>query len=114
MLTVKEYTIRHDREWVAVGIHDGWRPLEIFWKGSRLILSAMVDPEAPEEREIIRLLKEGDDLDELAERERVELAYLGRAGRTYVFLDVPLQDTPLTRDGRSLPEKLPNLPPLSR
>lgn len=114
MLIVKEYTLRHDREWVAVSIHDGWRPLDLFWRGSRLVLSALVDPEAGEEREIFRMLTPGDDLESLGRREGVELAFLGRTGRTYIFLDVPLEDTPLTRDGRSIPEKLPKLPPLSR
>lgn len=88
MLTVKEYTIRHDRPWTALGIHDGWRPLEVFWRGSVLVLAALVDPEALEEREVVRLLEAGADIQEIGRQEGVELAYLGRAGKTYLFLDV--------------------------
>lgn len=91
MLTVKEYTIRHDAAWSAVGIHDGWRPLEVFWRGSVLVLAALVDTERLEEREVFRLLHEGDDIDEIGRREGVELTYIGRAGKSYVFLDLPPQ-----------------------
>lgn len=89
MLTVKEYTIRHDAPWSAIGIPDGWRPLEVFWRGSVLVLAALVDTERLEEREVFRLLHEGDDIEEIGRREGVELTYIGRAGKSYVFLDVP-------------------------
>jgi len=98
ILTIKEYVMDPKAPYQLVGIHDGWHPLCVRSMEHSLILVALVDTGAKEEREVLRLLLPGDDLGDLQQRENVELAFLGQTwdGR-YVFLDMKPETEPSVR-----------------
>lgn len=96
MQTVAEYLIDPRRSWVAVGIPDGWRPLEVrlVEATGEIVLAALVDDEALPETEIVRLVEPGADI--YAATEGHECAYLGFCAGRYLFLDLP-EDAPVRR-----------------
>lgn len=91
MLKVREYSIDPTRSWIVLGIHDGWKPLTPRRDPSTgvIILPALVDDEKPEDQEVVRLVRPGEDLYERTEG--VDAAYLGEAGGLYLFLDLPAE-----------------------
>ena len=100
MIVVKEYTIQR-RPWVTVGIHNGWKPLtpRLHRASGDIILPAIVDTEEPECAEVIRLVREGSDIQ--AATEGLDAAPLGYVDGVYLFLDLPPEDTsPVRRIGR--------------
>jgi hypothetical protein len=92
VLTIMEFELWPDKSWQAVGIPNGWRPLDIFERENEhgiklLVLAVQADTEQLEEREIIRMVRPGDDMAKAAETG--ELAFLGQAMGVYLFLDLP-------------------------
>lgn len=82
------------KTWQAVGIPNGWRPIAVFCREHaqlagmyQIVLAVQADTEQLEEREIIRMVRPGDDMAKAAETG--ELAFLGQAMGVYLFLDLP-------------------------
>ena len=96
MLTVKEYVIQR-RPFVTVGIPDGWKPLTPRLDpggggaSGSIILPCIVDTEAPECAEVIRLIPAGWDISKATEG--LDAAPLGYVDGVYLFLDLQPEDT---------------------